>query len=183
MAVHNDLPSMSREAIEEYLAIADYCVTTRKPNKGVYGYPAVLLLFSVVDALSNYAGHPEHSFLAMKDVAPSLSNKQIKSLADWYRHLPAHQAIIMPGTKLTVDDPGPAIELNSEGEPTHIRVKPLYEAVKAAWENFSPADVNPSYRQEKAPKKPIASTALELSASGTFVATSTPVVTLRPKKK
>ena len=58
MAVHNDLPPMAREAIEEYLTIANYCVTTRKPNNGVYGYPAVLLLFSVVDALSNYAGHP-----------------------------------------------------------------------------------------------------------------------------
>jgi hypothetical protein len=91
----------------------------------------------------------------------------------------------MPGTKLSVDDPGVAIELNFEGEPTHIRVKPLYEAVKAAWEKFSLADVNPSYRQEKAPKKPIASTASELTASGNFVSTSsTPVVvTLTPKNK
>jgi hypothetical protein len=87
MAIHNDLPSMAREAIEEYLAVANYCVTARKPDGGVYGYPAVLLLFSVVDALSNYAGHPAHSFLAMKDVVPSLSEKQIKKLADWYRHL------------------------------------------------------------------------------------------------
>ena len=98
MAVHNDLPPMAREAIEEYLTIANYCVTTRKPNNGVYGYPAVLLLFSVVDALSNYAGHPKNSFLAMKGVVPSLSDEQIKKLAAWYRHLPAHQAIILPGT-------------------------------------------------------------------------------------
>jgi hypothetical protein len=58
MAIHNDLPSMSREAIEEYLAIAHHCVTARKPMGGAYNYPAVLLLFVVVDALSNYAGHP-----------------------------------------------------------------------------------------------------------------------------
>jgi len=56
MAIHTDLPSMSQEAIEEYLAIAHYCVTTAKANGGVYGYPAVLLLFSIVDALSNHAG-------------------------------------------------------------------------------------------------------------------------------
>jgi hypothetical protein len=155
MAIHNDLPSMSREAIEEYLAIANYCITARKADGGVYGYPAVLLLFSVVDALSNYAGHPPNSFLAMKDVLPSLSEKQIKSLADWYRHLPAHQAIIMPGTKLTVDDPGDAIELNAADEPTHIRVKPLFEAVKTAWDKFNPAEIKPRYRQEKAPKQPI----------------------------
>lgn len=172
MAVHNDLPSMSREAIEEYLAIAKHCVTTRKPNGGVYGYPAVLLLFSVVDALSNYAKHPKHSFLAMKDVVPSLSNAQIKSLAQWYRHLPAHQAIIMPGTKLTVDEPGAAIELNSGGEPTHIRVEQLYEAVEKAWKNFNPAGVNPSYQKQQAPKQPIGTTAQPLSASGTLVTTS-----------
>jgi hypothetical protein len=183
MAVHNDLPPMAREAIEEYLTIANYCVTTRKPNNGVYGYPAVLLLFSVVDALSNYAGHPKNSFLAMKDVVPSLSDEQIKKLAAWYRHLPAHQAIIMPGTKLTVDDHGPAIDLNSEGEPTHIRVKPLYEAVNAQWDKITPAEIKPSYPQKNAPKHPIATTAQELSASGTFVATSTPVVTLTPKTK
>jgi len=60
MAIHTDLPSMSQEAIEEYFAIAHYCVTTTKSNGGVYGYPAVLLLFSIVDALSNHAGYPEH---------------------------------------------------------------------------------------------------------------------------
>ena len=188
MAVHNDLLSMSREAVEEYLAIANYCVTTRKSNGGVYGFPALLLLFSVVDALSNYAGHPAHSFLAMKDVVPSLSDKQIKSLADWYRHLPAHQAIIMPGTQLTIDDPGDAIELNSGGEPTHIRLKPLYESVKAVWEKFSPAEINPKFRQERAPKQPIASVVSELpSASGNLVNVSNtstvPSVTSRTPTK
>lgn len=164
---------MSREAIEEYLAIANYCVTSRKANGGVYGYPALLLLFSVVDALSNYAGHPEHSFLAMKDVFPLLSDKQIKALANWYRHLPAHQAIIMPGTKLTIDDSGDAIELNSEDEPTHIRLKPLFDGVKAAWDKFRPTNINPRYRQEKAPKQPVATTSSELpSASGNLVTTS-----------
>src|SRR6266498_2689029 len=101
MAVHNDLPPMAREATEEYLAIAHHCITTRKSNGGVYGYPAVLLLFSIVDALSNYAGYPEHTFGAMKDIFPHLSQAQIKQLAAWYRHLPAHQAIIMPGTMLS----------------------------------------------------------------------------------
>ena len=186
MAIHNDLPSMSREVIEEYLAIANYCVTTRKPNGGVYGYPAVLLLFSVVDALSNYAGHPKNSFLAMRDVVPSLSNGQIKNLASWYRHLPAHQAISMPGTKLTVDDAGAAIELNSDDEPTHIRVKPFYEAVKAVWDKINLAELRPQYPRGKAPKQPIATTASELSASGTFVISHTSsvplITTLAPKK-
>ncbi len=186
MAIHNDLPSMSREVIEEYLAIANYCVATRKSDGGVYGYPAVLLLLCVVDALSNYAGNSENSFLAMKDVMPSLSEEQIKSLASWYRHLPAHQAIIMPGTKLTVDDAGAAIELNSEGEPTHIRVKPLYEAVKAAWDRINPTEIRPRYRQEKAPKQPIVTNVSPVSASGTFVISKTssvPLIATLTRKK
>jgi len=186
MAVHKALPSMSREAIEEYLAIANYCVTARKNNGGVYGYPAVLLLFSVVDALSNYAGYPSNSFLALKDIFPALTDEQVKSLKSWYRHLLTHEAIIMPGTKLTVDNPGVAIELNPQDEPTHIRVKLLYEAVKTAWEKLDPADVKPRYPEKKAPKQPIATTAQELSASGTVFATTscTPLVgTLVQRKK
>src|SRR6266704_419642 len=151
MAIHSDLRSMSQEAIEEYLAIAHYCVTTRKADGGVYGYPAVLLLFSIVDALSNYAGYPEHSFRAMKDIFPQLTLKQIQHLADWYRHLPAHQAIIMPGTQLSVDAPGDPIELNSDGEPTHIRVKPFYEAVKSAWEKVDASGIKPTFRSGRAP--------------------------------
>ena len=36
---------MSQEAIEEYLAIAHYCVTTAKANGGVYGYPLFCCFF------------------------------------------------------------------------------------------------------------------------------------------
>jgi hypothetical protein len=70
MAGHPDLRSMSQEAIPEYLAIAHYCITERKPEGGAYGYPAALLLFCVVDAMSNYAGYPENSFHALKDIFP-----------------------------------------------------------------------------------------------------------------
>src|SRR5438132_11060090 len=119
MAIHTDLPSMSQEAIEEYLAIAHYCVTTAKANGGVYGYPAVLLLFSIVDALSNHAGYPEHSFGAMKDIFPQLNENQIKCLANWYRHLPAHQAIIMPVTQLPVAIVGDHNKLAAPGWRQH----------------------------------------------------------------
>ena len=44
---------MSIEAIDEYLAIAEHCVSMHKANGGIYGYPAVLLLFCVIDALRN----------------------------------------------------------------------------------------------------------------------------------
>ena len=37
MAVHTNLRSMSIEAIEEYLAIAEHWVSTSKTNGGLYG--------------------------------------------------------------------------------------------------------------------------------------------------
>jgi len=78
---------MAEEAIDEYLAIAEYCVTTGKVgSSGVYGFPAVLLLFSVVDALSNYLGSPAHSFAALKKMDPTLSDVQIRNLARWFRN-------------------------------------------------------------------------------------------------
>jgi len=186
MAIHTDLPSMSREAIEEYLAIAHYCVTTRKPNGGVYGYPAVLLLLAVVDALSNYAGYPEHSFLALKNIFPALTEQQIKSLARWYRHLLSHQAIIMPGTQLTVDAPGDAIEFNSDGEPTHIRVEQFYEAIKGAWDKMDASGINPMFHPAQAPKTPIATTISVFPAASGRQAVTTTIptssTTLSPRK-
>src|SRR4051794_21148994 len=105
MATHDSLQSMSIAAIEEDLVIAKYCVTARKSRGGVYGYPAVLLLCCVVDALSNYAGHPENSLGELQSIL-SLTPKQAKDLKNWYRNLLAHQAIIMPGTQLWPDTDG-----------------------------------------------------------------------------
>src|SRR5436189_2270590 len=123
MATHDSLQSMSIEAIDEYLAIAEYCVTARKIRGGVYGYPAVLLLCCVVDALSNYAGHPQNSLGELQSIL-SATSKQVKDFKNWYRNLLAHQAIIMPGTQLSPESIGGVIEFGSTGEPTIIRVIP-----------------------------------------------------------
>lgn len=143
---------MSIEAIDEYLAIAKHCVTTEKAPGAIYGYPAILLLFSVVDALSNYLGHPKHSFQILSDFDPSLRPPQIKSLKNWYRNLPAHQAIIMPGTALSREPTGSPIEFGQDGEPTLVRVLPFYNLVKDGWDNFDRTKVSPRFEVEQAPK-------------------------------
>jgi hypothetical protein len=172
MAIHQDLRSMSIEAINEYLAISEYCTSTCKPNGGLYGYPSVLLLFCVIDAVSNHVGHAEHTFHELKSIFPRLSDEQVKKLKQWYRHLLAHQAIIMPGTVLSPDPDGEPIDFNSDGEPTHIRVVPLFRAVKGWWEAFDMSAINPNLRQKQPPKNPaLASTTSSPlpSASGSYV--------------
>jgi hypothetical protein len=146
---------MAIEAIDEYLTIAEYCVTTEKARGALYGYPAVLLLFTVVDALSNYLGYPKHSFQILSDFDQSLKPPQIKSLKNWYRNLPAHQAIIMPMTALSPEPTGTAISFGPDGEPTHVRVIPFYHLVKAGWDNFNKSKVNPKFESKQASTKPL----------------------------
>ncbi len=148
---------MSIEAIEEYLSIAEHCVTTPKASGGVYGYPAVLLLCCIVDALSNYAGHPENSLGELQSIL-SLTGNQVKDFKNWYRNLLAHQAIIMPGTQLWAEPNGSAIEFGSKGEPTVIRVSPFYRAVREWWNRFDKASVKPKFQPVQAPKAAAADT-------------------------
>ncbi len=153
MAIHEDLQSLNVEAIEEYLAVAEYCVTTTKANGGIYGLPALLLLFCVVDALTVNSGGKEHTLEQITSVIP-MRDKQLKSLREWYRNLLAHQAVIAPGTMLSTVD-GPPIEFNSSGEPTYIRVIPFYYAVRDLWESFDRSTLNPPVPAMKSPKTPM----------------------------
>jgi len=166
---------MSIEAIEEYLAIAEYCISTRKTNGGLYGYPSVLLLFSIIDALSNYVGHPKNTLPGMQSIFPGLTEKQVQNLKNWYRNLPAHQAVIMPGTQLSAEATGTPIEFGPDGEPTHIRVIPFYQLVKRGWEAFDESRMNPKFDQSQAPNKPVPTPSSPLSGiSGCYVTTAKP---------
>jgi hypothetical protein len=158
MATHNKLQSMSVEAINEYLAIAEHCVSTRKMDGGVYGYPSILLLFCIIDAVSNYVGRPKNTLLGIQSIFPELTEKQISDLKKWYRNLLTHQAIIMPGTQLSDDREGTPIEFGLGGEPTHIRVIPFCRVVKRWWETFDKSLIDPKFDPKQAPKKPVPTT-------------------------
>jgi hypothetical protein len=147
MAEHLHPKTMCIEAIDEYLTIAKHCITTQKENSGgIYGYPAVLLLFCVIDAVSNYIG-PQHSFVWSQALF-GLSPSQVKDLKEWYRHLLAHQAIIMPGTRLSTET-GDPFEFGPDGMPIHIRVCPLFRAVEKGWMDFDKSKVNPTFDRNK----------------------------------
>ncbi len=154
MAIHSGLNSMAREAIPEYLHIARLSMETPKPEGGVYGFPAILLLFTVVDAVSNYKGYRKHSFGALAEILPDLklTPKQIQSLAHWYRDPASHQGVLAPGVAISVADAGPAVEFNPEGEPIHIRLRPFFDAVRAAWEAMDHSAIAPDVHPLAAPK-------------------------------
>ncbi len=158
MAVHKDLQSLTVEVIEEYLAVAEYCVNTTKPNGGIYGLPAVLLLLCIVDALTVNSGGKKNTLQQITSVIP-MSEKQLKNLREWYRHPLAHQAVITPGTMFSTVDGAP-IQFNSDGEPTYIRVKPFYQTIKGLWESFDKNTLNPPIHVMKSPKTPMGTPSL-----------------------
>lgn len=174
MASHSTSEEMAVAAIDEYLEMANRGLHMLKPDRsGVYGYPSVLLLFSVVDALSNLSGYPKHSFKALSDMDPRLTDPQVKRLAKWFRHLPAHQAIIMPGTMLSTQE-GEAFEF-SAGEPVHIRVYPFFRLVETGWKKFDRSKIKARFKTEELPKQPLplagAPGSLLTSPSGCYVTT------------
>jgi hypothetical protein len=150
MAVHKNLQSMTVEAIEEYLSIAEYCVQTLKPNGGIYGMPALLLLLCVVDALTVNSGGREHSLEQIITVIPMTPN-QLNKFRDWYRNLLTHHAVIAPGTMMSTVE-GLPIEFNINGEPTYIRIIPFCRAIRELWFKFDKSKLNPKIRHERFPK-------------------------------
>lgn len=125
MAIHNSTDSLIREALSEYLAIAEHCLTTGKPTGGCYGFPTALLLFSIVDAIGSfYRGNNsfeisvdqrrrtikgagfQHYFILNSDYyGQTLSEKDIQRLYDYYRCLLVHNAALAPDHFLDIGNP------------------------------------------------------------------------------
>jgi hypothetical protein len=184
MAIHSDVNSLTIEAIEEYLDIARLCITNRKQDGGIYGCPATVLLFSVINAIgtSQLACNEPFRVLKEKPFSCPLNDRQIKQLEQWYRNLLTHNGMIAPGACLTPEDGGEPFKFD-RGEPIIIRVKPLYNLVRDAWDRVDKAEVNAAWRPKKQHSiaNPVdlsrATSCVSLTASG-----SIHVPTVIPKK-
>ena len=122
MAIHSSTHSLIHEALTEYLAIAEHCITTGKPTGGCYGFPTALLCFTIVDAIGSfYRGNTsrtinidektrtidgdgfKHYFILNSDYYhQSLSEKDIKRLYEYYRCLLVHNAALAPNCVLDI---------------------------------------------------------------------------------
>jgi hypothetical protein len=154
MAIHKRSSALSSEAIDEYIELARLGVHFTKPDGGCLGYPSTLLLFCVIDAMSCHLNYKPYSLGVLKhplfdlDLTPD----QIKKLKIWYRDPLAHNGMIAPGTILTPETEGDAIEFTN-GEPLRIRVKVLFQLVENAWKAFDRKAL--VAKRSKEPKTPI----------------------------
>jgi len=86
MAVHESIPSMLRESLQEYLHVAEFCITYRKDiawgsNQvgGCLGYPGAALMFCIVDAIGSY-------YRGREDFIVKIDGKNRKIKNDSYHH-------------------------------------------------------------------------------------------------
>src|SRR5262245_4629918 len=122
MPIHSSIPSVLRESVTEYLEIARYAISTRKPSGGgCYGWPGALLLLAIIDVIGSYHrsgpkftvivdGKERHirtdadHFLVLNSgyYGLNLSRKQIDAVYENFRCLLVHNASIAPGQVLSL---------------------------------------------------------------------------------
>lgn len=145
MAIHENTQSMLFESLPEMFLVAEYCVNFEKdqniwPAPGCYGYPAVLLLCSIADAIGSYVigGNIEKHFdiLNHQDYYDlGLDKKDIKLIYNSYRNLVSHNAVLAPGTMLDI---GTATELVFEmrGGTPLINLQPFLDKTRIVLGKF-----------------------------------------------
>lgn len=170
MATHPDVNSLSIDAIEEYLEIAKVSIDRRKPDGGIYGYPAALLLFCVIDALGASLTTGNEHFMVLKQ-SPfncKLDNQQVKSLEKWYRNPLAHNAMIAPGVCLSPEDGADPFHFD-RNEPVLIRVTALYNLVNTAWRQVDKSTLRPRRLSPKSLPANAADLTNKSAVSGSYI--------------
>ena len=122
MPIYTSTHSLIHEALTEYLAIAEHCISTGKPTGGCYGFPTALLCFITVDAIGSFHRGDKsftitidqktrtidgdgfkHYFILNSDYySQSLSEKDITRLYQYYRCLLVHNAALAPNCGLGI---------------------------------------------------------------------------------
>jgi len=125
MAIHSSTHSLIHEAMNEYLNIAHHCIMTGKPAGGCYGFPAALLLFSIVDTIGSYYrgnanfsvkidgkdlkvdgdGKKHYRILNSSFYNQNLSLKDIEKVYNYYRCLLVHNSALPPNHFLNIGNP------------------------------------------------------------------------------
>jgi len=143
---HEDPVQMVIEAIDEYLLMAEYGINFQKARGGILGYPSALLLLNVIDILGSYSVATREHFQVLRQpcFGLPLTVPQVKKVEHWYRNLLAHNGFIALGALLSPDNTGDPFVLDENGQPTILRVKPLFHAVKLAWERFDRRQIDPA---------------------------------------
>ncbi len=162
MATHFDLKSLLRESVHEYLFVADYCVQFQKDSAwpqrevgGCLGYPAAVMLFSIVDTIGSFHQGDaslnlvidgksrdirnegfQHFFILNSDYyGQSLEEAAIRKLYDNFRNLLVHNASLAPSNFL-IKDPGSAEPFPQSASRRKVNVSAFLDISRGAVQKF-----------------------------------------------
>jgi len=104
MAIHTNPQSMLNESLPEMLLAAKYCIEFRKDTSvwkvsGCYGYPAALLLLSMIDSVGSYIekGNVLNHFKILNNTDCynlDLNKDEVKVIYDYYRNTLSHHSVL-----------------------------------------------------------------------------------------
>jgi hypothetical protein len=145
MALHQDIPSMLRESLPEMLLVAKYCIEYRKdsniwPAPGCYGYPAALLLLSIVDSIGSYVegGNVKNHFKILNNsnyYGLDLTGKELDLIFDHYRNTLSHNSVVTPKVMLSIGtENGPVLQ--KYGGKYLLNLAPFYNVSVKAVKHF-----------------------------------------------
>ncbi len=137
MAVHNDLQSMLTESLPEMLLVAKYCIEFHKDpelwgSPGCYGYPASLLLLSIVDSIGShiYGGNADKRFRILNDpkyFGLNLTPNEVSTIKEKYRDLLAHNSLLAANVELSSGNHSDPVLISMNGR-YRLNIVPLYDA-------------------------------------------------------
>jgi hypothetical protein len=157
MAIHNSTHSLIHEALTEYLAIAEHCISTGKPTGGCYGFPTALLCFTIVDAIGSfYRGDTsltikidgetktingdgfKHYYILNSDYyGQALNELDVKRLYEYYRCLLVHNAALAPNCVLAIGkETDPPFDRRMSQHIDYVNLRPFLDLSHIAVTKF-----------------------------------------------
>lgn len=125
MATHPNIQSMVRESLPEMILVAKYCIEFKKDTKfwpapGCYGYPAALILLSIVDSIGSYVekGNIINHFKILNNIdyyGQNFSAQEIKIIYDKYRNTLSHHTVMATNVGLSIGLSNDRILQNNNG--------------------------------------------------------------------
>lgn len=155
MSEHLNPWSLAEEAIEEYLTASRSCLDYKKQDSGCLGYPSVLLLLCIVNALGTYLRNEDVIIEGKKQqitrgkpfrvlnhplFKQDLTDAQIGRIEEASRNRLAHNALIDPGVVLTPVTTGFAFKF-TDNDDVWISVPVLHAVVADAWTHFDKSKI------------------------------------------
>jgi hypothetical protein len=113
-------------------------------GKGIHGYPAMILLMTVIDAMGHNIPKAKRQtlgidmdlgILAYPGSDFGIFPNQIKNLLDWYRNKLIHMGLMAKGVSLRGEPHNKPFEFASNGQLNEVFVLPLYERVRKFWDD------------------------------------------------